>query len=491
MRLRSSLIAATVVFGSVMPLGVGAPAHAAGCELGSKDFNHDGQTDIVVGDPGATVSGHAGAGVVRVLYGGGVPAQTLAQGQQLVGGGPEAGDGFGSVIQVGDVNLDECTDVIVGVPSEDVGTAKDAGMVHVIYGSPSGLGKGPATSVWVQGKNGFTGSAEAGDRFGAALSHNDVLHSGFPRLLIGVPGEDIGGKKDAGMAYSRQYYFDSNGMQTLGTFAITQDSAGVDGAVEAGDQFGASVAAGDNIAAIGAPGETLGTATAAGAVHVFSRTAVTFVDYAISQQLSTVAGAAETGDRFGAAISIAPSWEEHLVVGVPGEDLGTATDAGMAHAFVPGQSSVTEIWAAGQGSAGLENTAESGDGFGQTVRAILIDDNTGKIIVAVGVPGEDSRAGAVQVLTVSATPGDDDVLLRQGQSDISGTPEAGDHFGAAIGSSPGRLLIGAPDDVEHSHGVVHGVPFTLFGGETGTAMTWIPGQDGVPAGGSRFGASLF
>lgn len=106
-------------------------------------------------------------------------------------------------------------------------------------------------------------------------SHNDVLHSGFLRLLIGVPGEDIGGKQDAGMAYSREYYFDSSGMQTLGTFAITQDSTGVNGAVEAGDQFGAAVAAGDNFVAIGAPVETLGTAPAVGAVHVFRRTAGT------------------------------------------------------------------------------------------------------------------------------------------------------------------------------------------------------------------------
>ena len=47
----------------------------------------------------------------------------------MVGGGPETDDGFGSVIQLGDVNLDECTDLIIGVPSEDLGTTKDAVLV--------------------------------------------------------------------------------------------------------------------------------------------------------------------------------------------------------------------------------------------------------------------------------------------------------------------------------------------------------------------------
>jgi hypothetical protein len=48
------------------------------------------------------------------------------------------------------------------------------------------------------------------------------------------------------------------------------------------------------------------------------------------------------------------------------------------------------------------------------------------------------------------------------------------------------LLIGAPDDVENSTGLVDVIP---FGG--GTARYWRPGVDGVPgAGANNFGYSL-
>jgi hypothetical protein len=75
-----------------------------------------------------------------------------------------------------------------------------------------------------------------------------------------------------------------------------------------------------------------------------------------------------------------------------------------------------------------------------------------------------------------------------------GTPQAGDHFGATIEDSGVLagiiLLIGAPDDVTYSEGVVHGIPMAYFRGETVTPSTWIPGQDGIPTGGARFGASI-
>jgi hypothetical protein len=493
MRLRTALAAAALMLGSVIPIYGAAPAAAAACTGGWNDFNGDGFTDIAIGDPGSTVNGKAQAGVVRLIYGHGVAPQTLTQGQSMVGGGAETGDGFGTTVQIGDIDWDECVDLIVGVPTEDLSTTTDAGMVHVIYGSSAGLGKGKAPLLLTQGGNGFAGSAEAGDRFGAALSYGKS-RAGYPSLLIGVPGEDISGKKDAGMAYSRHWYTSaSTGRDVLGTFALTQDTAGVDGAVEAGDQFGASVA---GISVIGAPGEAIGTKAAAGLVHVFWTTGPTISDYSVSQDLSTISGAAEAGDRFGAALStISPSWStdlnDRLAIGVPGEDLGTATDAGMVHALILGRSSATEAMAVSQSSTGVDDSTESGDKFGQTVHAANAGEGTDQPIVAVGVAGEDSGAGVVQVFPISGTPGSGDMLLRQGQAGLSGTPQAGDHFGAAFADSSSTLLIGAPDDVTYAEGVVHGIPLAYFRGETVTPSTWLPGQDGIPTGGARFGASLY
>jgi hypothetical protein len=494
MRLRPALAVAALVFGSVIPFCVAAPALAIDCEGGWNDFNGDGFTDIAISDPGATVNGVTGAGAVRLIYGHGVAPETFTQGTNAVGDVAEADDGFGSIVQLGDADSDECVDLIVGVPAEDVGTAKDAGTVHVIYGSPAGLGKGKAPSVWVQGKDGFAGSVEAGDRFGAALSYGKN-RIGFAHLLIGVPGEAVGSVKNAGMVYSRHVYRRaSDGMPVLGTFGITQDSPGVDGTVESGDQFGGSVA---GISVVGAPGEAIGSDASAGSVHVFPRMGPEFEDYAISQDLSTIGGASEAGDRFGESISvIPPSWglpdlNDRLAIGVPGEDLGAATDAGMVHALSLGTTQATEVMAVSQDTTGIDETAESGDRFGATVHAANVGKSEDKLIMAVGAVGEDSGTGVVQVLPIQAVPGTADVLLRQGQGDIpTGTPEPGDRFGSAIAASGETLLIGVPDDVGHSEGIVHGVPLALFRGGTGEPSTWIPGQDGIPTGGARFGAGI-
>ncbi|GAA2096897.1 FG-GAP repeat protein [Actinomadura alba] len=493
MRLRPALVAAALTLGSVIPIYGAVPASADGCEGGWNDFNGDGFTDIAIGDPAATVNGKAQAGAVRLIYGHGVAPQTFTQGMGMVGETAETGDGFGTNVQLGDIDWDQCVDLIVGVPSEDVGTAKDAGVVHVVHGSPAGLGKGKAPSVWKQGGSGFAGGAEAGDRFGAAISYGKD-RVGYPHLLIGVPGEDLSSKKDAGMAYSRHHYGRaSDGRTVLGTFALTQDTAGVDGAAESGDQFGASVA---GISVIGAPGEAIGSKSAAGVVHVFRSMGPTLDEYVVSQDLSTVSGAAESGDRFGASLSVTqPDWgpdlSDRLAIGVPGEDLGAAKDAGMVHGLSLGRTSAKEVLAVSQDSTGVDDKTESGDMFGQTVHAANVGQGSDKLIVAVGVTGEDSGAGVVQVFPMSGAPGSADVLLRQGQDGItSGTPEAGDHFGAAFTESSQTLLIGAPDDVTHSEGIVHGVPMALFRGGTGTPSTWLPGQDGIPTGGARFGASL-
>ncbi|MBC6458192.1 hypothetical protein [Actinomadura sp. HBU206391] len=495
MRLRAALAAAALTAGLSLPLSVAGAASASDCASGP-DFNGDGRSDLVVGDPGASVDGIADAGAVRVIYGGGVTPQSLTQGMGLVGDGAEAGDGFGAVVTTGDVDDDQCVDVVVGVPAEDVGTAKDAGTTHVIYGSPSGLGTGKAPAVWVQGKDKFAGTAEAGDRFGAALSYSKG-RAGYPALLIGVPGEDISGKADAGMVYSRHFYTDpSIGGEVLGTFGITQDTAGVDGAVEAGDEFGASVT-GNSV--VGAPGEAIGADKGAGMVHVFNGMGPTFADYSLSQDLSTISGAAEAGDRFGESVSLllpawGPDFAGRLAIGVPGEDLGSAADAGMAHTVTTGTTSAVEVQALHQDVDGIDDTAESGDRFGQTVNAFNasgLNQGSDVLTLAVSATGEDSGGGAVHVFSLRGDPGAADLLLWQGQSDIpAGRRQSGEHFGAVIAESGDTLWIGAPDDAEHPEGIVHGVPMTRFRGGTGAPSTLVSGQDGIPASGDRFGAGI-
>ncbi|WP_354597013.1 FG-GAP repeat protein [Streptomyces sp. JL1001] len=61
----------------------------------------------------------------------------ITQATAGVPGADEQGDAMGASAAVGDVDGDGYGEVVVGLPGEDVGTAKDAGGVLVFKGSVS------------------------------------------------------------------------------------------------------------------------------------------------------------------------------------------------------------------------------------------------------------------------------------------------------------------------------------------------------------------
>jgi hypothetical protein len=287
-----------------------------------------GVRDLWVGAPGHDVAGKADAGAVfryEISETGIAYVETITQDSPLVPGDAEAGDRFGEVL--GHAGM-------VGVPHEDVGTAKDAGTVLL-------LRKDPETDAlilgteWNQDTVGVPGVAEAGDHFGAALSG----------AAVGVPGEDIGALKNAGM------------VQILGGKAISQNSRWIPGKVEAGDRFGAALSMGYRIQendstracfeidslAIGIPGEDVGTVKDAGSVvltlpKLRSVNLTRGSQYCPPELLSQghgLPGKAESGDQLGASMGLRPGDPEHensqldyLLIGVPGEDVGTTKNAG-------------------------------------------------------------------------------------------------------------------------------------------------------------------
>jgi hypothetical protein len=105
-------------------------------------------------------------------------------------------EGGSAGVARGDFNGDGVTDLAVGVPGEDRslttfeglgdGTTRevpDAGVVHIIYGSATGL-----TSAGNQLFDQATGK-EDNDRFGAALASGDFNGDPYSDLAVGVPGE--------------------------------------------------------------------------------------------------------------------------------------------------------------------------------------------------------------------------------------------------------------------------------------------------------------
>lgn len=247
------------------------PAEAAACAGVHPDYNGDGSIDNVVTDPLATVDGVTEAGLIRVIYAGGTPPTEISQASPNMGGvTPERGDHFGAAISWADFNGDGCTDLVVGSPGEDTGAdgtaIKDSGIVHIIYGSPAGLGAGTAANLYGQASLGG-GTGEAGDHLGYAVQAGTAA-SGQPYLIVGAPGEGVSvdgvTMPNAGAI---------NYMQGSTKLMLTQESPGVPGVAEPGDQFGAALAGTNRYFTVGVPGETIGAdAVAAGTAAIFSQT---------------------------------------------------------------------------------------------------------------------------------------------------------------------------------------------------------------------------
>jgi FG-GAP repeat len=71
----------------------------------------------------------------------------------------------------------------------------------------------------------------------------DFDNDGFSDLAIGAPTESLGASSQAGAV--TVLYATASGLTGSGSQLFTQDTPGVPGGVEPGDQFGAALAAGD------------------------------------------------------------------------------------------------------------------------------------------------------------------------------------------------------------------------------------------------------
>ncbi|MEU6533840.1 esterase, partial [Streptomyces sp. NPDC046928] len=102
-----------------------------------------------------------------------------------------------------DFDGDGYDDVLVGAPTGTDGSRKNSGYVTVQYGGPRGIGTASGTrkartAIFGQNTPGVPGSAESGDGFGAAVASGDLDGDGYDDAIVAVPGEDVGGVKDAG-----------------------------------------------------------------------------------------------------------------------------------------------------------------------------------------------------------------------------------------------------------------------------------------------------
>jgi hypothetical protein len=464
----------------------------------SSDFNGDKLSDAVVADPYADPGGVTDAGQVTVLYGtgstiGGGSVDTLVQGSGNVGNTASSGDRFGTTVSAADLDNDGYTDLLVGTPYEDINGQADSGLAQVIWGSSSGLGKGKASTELTQTSFGRT--ITAGDQLGYAIDASNELGADLPMVAVGVPGGNVSGLNDAGWV----------GFFTAGLNdprAIDQNSAGIPGAAEASDRFGDAITlgliAGTSTrvdAAVGTPGEDLGSGTSAitnaGAFTVINDLYTgAAAGQAYDQNSSGVPGTPENNDGFGQVLdSVRVGSTTHLAVGIPSEAIGTAAKAGSVQLFTSTGTTITPGVGLTQDTTGVTGTATAGDQFGRRIVLAPPGLSDTKTRLAVSAPYKD--AGATDAGQVQIFPLDDlgaEVTHDQTSTGV-GTAAANDHFGEGLGFVAGAteraLLVGVPDDVQYSSGVVSVIPLP-----SGTPRSWRPGTGGVPTtGADRFGGA--
>jgi len=485
------------------------PAYAAVCtSTQPSDFNGDGYSDAAVADPYATVAGISQAGRVVVLYGDGDgrigegERASVRQGFGSVVGAPETSDRFGYAIAIADINGDGCHDLVVGSPYENVGANSDSGLVQVVWGDPGGLGAGALSQQLTQVTFGET--VHAGDQFGYAVDALDEVYQGGTgppdayALGIGAPGFDVAGHNDAGWT---AFVAATDGGHV--SMDATQNTPGIPGAAEAGDRFGSAISigylmgVGDTVdAAVGVPGEDVGAVVDAGSVTILADVydaIVAGTDF--SQNSPGVASGAEAGDKFGRSLDTVEAAPDtsYLVAGVPGEDVGAEANAGMVQVFttINNLTELVPLVGLSQDSPGVTGAAEAGDLFGQDVEFAPPGPGNNTTRLAISAPFEDGTKvnyGAIWIFPLNNLTGE--TTYSQSSTGMPGGASDGDRFGDSLavvqGESETALLIGVPNDVQHSHGMVNVLP---FGGANKRA--WIPGIDGVPGTGlSRFGAAL-
>ncbi|MEO3855703.1 FG-GAP repeat protein [Acrocarpospora sp. B8E8] len=399
-----------------------------------------------------------------------------------------------------DFDSDGYADAAIGVPSENIGAIQDAGLVHILYGGPGGLGSG-GSQTFQQNSPGIDPSImddpgpETGDRFGAALAVGDVDGNSIEDLIIGVPGEDRGLTQDSG-AIHVLFGHVSGGLTGTGSITLDQELASSlsDADNEPGDQWGAALAVGrvdsdfEAEVFVGAPGEDVSVVDA-GQVWVlqFDFGDFRFDTFAATQlnQGASVEGAQAAGDRFGSALAIGDLGTDafdDLAIGVPGDEVTAIDNAGSVNVLYGSATGLStsndQLW---NQAAPLPGGPEAGDAFGTALAVGDFNENAANVSgqfpddLAVGTPGEDAGEGVAYVIYRNGNS-----LVTTGaqvwSQDTAGISEAGnpgDAFGRSLtagdfnGDNQDDLAVGVPgeDGVNAGVGAVN-----VIYGDRGAAL---------------------
>ena len=338
----------------------------------------------------------------------------------------------------------------------------------------------------------------------------DFNGDGYADLAIGVVGEDVNGKADAGLV--NVLYGSATGLSA--TFVADQrfsqdysvagdSSSNIRDVSEADDHFGAALASGDfnkdgfADLAIGVPGEDVGGSIAdAGAINIIYGSASglspnsPIANQFWTQDSADVEDNAEAGDRFGVSLAAGDFNKDgfaDLAIGVPNESINGHAGAGSVNILYGSLSGLSATSTVAdqrffQDSPGVADFSEDDDSYGASVASGDFNKD-GFADLAAGVPGEDlggvMNTGAVGVIYgspsgLSALYHIADQLWSQDSAGVGGAAVENEFFGSAMAvgdfnkDSYFDLAIGAPSD---SDSFDRGAINFLYGSAAGLAGT--------------------
>jgi disulfide bond formation protein DsbB len=377
-----------------------------GQHLAAGNFGGSPHTDLAIG-----VAGEDAGGAVSILYGSitGLTTngdQLWQQGAAGLLDSDEAGDSFGSSLAAANFGKSSHDDLAIGVATEDVDTVVGAGAVAVLYGSSGGL-TAAGNQFWTQDTpnildtsepdDGVAETGDSSDTMGFSVAAANLGKSSHADLAIGVPGEDVGATMDAGAV--AVLYGSTTGLSPTGNQLWHQDRPGIVDVAESTDFaaatanpdfFGYFLSAG-NLGksthadlVIGVVAEDVGAVEDAGAVAIIYGSSTGLVSTGNQFWHQNSSGILDTAEAKGAGINpdffgfassvvnVGKTAQADLVVGVPGEDIGTVTDAGATAVLYGGTGGVTatgdELWH--QDSPGVPDSVEADDLLGARITGV-------------------------------------------------------------------------------------------------------------------------
>jgi len=391
-------------------------------------------------------------------------------------------DQFGSAVaNIGDLDFDAVTDLVVGAPLDDDG-GTDRGAVWILFMNDDGTVDIEQKISDNEGR--LTALLQAGlddnDRFGSAVAElGDLNGDGILDIAVGAPLDDDGGT-DRGAVWI--LFLNTNG--TVQFSQKISDNAGFFNSVlQDNDQFGTAIAFIGDLnndllpeIAVGAVGDDDG-GTDRGAIWILSLAADGTVNnfQKVSDRDGNFTGTLDDSDFFGSSIAgigdLNADAIEDITVGAIGDDDGGTDRGAVWTLFMNVDSTVLSEQKISETEGNFDGGLTDNDHFGSSVAGIGDYNGDGIIDIAAGAEQDNDGGidrGAIWIMIMESNG---EIISKSKISSTSGnftgTLTDGSLFGSALANIGDLDLDGITDitagaKLDDDGGVDRGALWTLF-----------------------------